>query len=1000
MANRQFRFVHALTCSNASAFFYSESEVADQLRRGGHLCELMLGDELCRGYADIDVDVSDDPRPFEELHDEYLPLVRDACEVVQRYIKEALSGVGDPDYVLATRHGTKPDGSRKLSFRPYFKGWVSSRPVLGRFFDFINRCGEALLRFDIQPYGASSQKLAAILCSKSPADGRVLRPEREGDSPLDYLAQHWEESWPPLIWKGNPEAEAVASAMIGEGAVADVGWARDLLSCLSASRLNDYRDWIKVGFVLKSMGRASGEQDAFFQLWNEWSASGAKYDGELACRKKWDSFSSGRQNGVTVRTLQWMARHDSPAAFHRLEQRHSPEGTQTNAAVTQLLRDNVPQLAGLGDDTVISTEGDDIRFNGGEDLNGWIRRPSLIVDMEDGRWFGPITGAEFTLKTSFHGVAPLKVPSQVHHYQCYLERGLATIKPLGGDFDFHLACDDPFAKRPFIRYRSMTTGDNVIGKGGTKEFQALWTPAYNQHLKETLGESRVTNIINFGCTQNLVVGPSETRLHKGQICEALALALPQHVERTRYVSDGLSRGTFYVCDPSTNMWKPTDFATMKRSLLNKGAQEAANMTSCPLGPAELAYIFEHENDVLHAFGVDHCLDNDFTVKTLDCNPMLFALENGVVDLSETPVPRFRPARVDDYVGDCAAPFAYDEALAREHRIEVDTYLRQLFPFDDERELALQFVAYCLSGLQDIKVFAIATDERRGNNGKSTFIHFLELFFGLRVPEVACLSGYMIQDKDFVQQSSAPSNKNSHNGNLVALKGIRLLVADEFDSDTRIDTTLMREMVGGTDKKLYGRHVHKSSFFAFDWFSKIMFAFNEGSAPSMKGVPELYLRAVCLAFRGKFVPKVSEDAQPYTYPIDRGLKKKFPMWRSAFLDILLERFPDRYKMDFPPESSLHLRKKLQTEDNRLAPWLERNVVITNNDDDYIKMSALSQAIQNDSEYSRWKAGEIKREIANFCSASGLFCGSRNVITETGCRSKLPVAQGMKFKDDFI
>ena len=182
------------------------------------------------------------------------------------------------------------------------KGWVSSRPVLGRFFDFINRCGEALLRFDIQPYGASSQKLAAILCSKSPADGRVLRPEREGDSPLDYLAQHWEESWPPLIWKGNPEAEAVASAMVGEGAVADVGWTRDLLSCLSASRLNDYRDWIKVGFVLKSMGRASGEQDAFFQLWNEWSASGAKYDGELACRKKWDSFSTpeGTRNETDI----------------------------------------------------------------------------------------------------------------------------------------------------------------------------------------------------------------------------------------------------------------------------------------------------------------------------------------------------------------------------------------------------------------------------------------------------------------------------------------------------------------------------------------------------------------------------------------------------------------------------------------------------------------------------------------------------------------------------
>eukprot|EP00873_Tetraselmis_striata_P013152 jgi/Tetstr1/433416/TSEL_022690.t1 len=310
MANRQFRFVHALTCSNASAFFYSEREAADQLRRSGHLCELMLGDELCRGYADIDVDVGDDPRPFEELHDVYLPLVRAVCEVVQRYVKEALPQVKDAEYVLATRHGTKPDGSRKLSFRPFFKGWVSSRPVLGRFFEFINRCGEARLPFDVQPYGASSQKLAAILCSKSPADGRVLRPERDGDSPLDYLAQHWEESWPALAITGASEPPLNA-APAGVGGKGDP----DLVALVVAGikKGEDYDRWTRVGWAIAfELGKTAKAREIF----REWSSRAANYNA-LACDRVIDGVrAEGRR--CTLGTLKKFLAEDDPEMHREL----------------------------------------------------------------------------------------------------------------------------------------------------------------------------------------------------------------------------------------------------------------------------------------------------------------------------------------------------------------------------------------------------------------------------------------------------------------------------------------------------------------------------------------------------------------------------------------------------------------------------------------------------------------------------------------------------------
>jgi hypothetical protein len=64
---------------------------------------------------------------------------------------------------------------------------------------------------------------------------------------------------------------------------------RNILSGLDT--YDECCEWTNVGMALKNESCDSHE---FFELWNEWSKQGDKYDGKTMCRKKWDSFTKMR----------------------------------------------------------------------------------------------------------------------------------------------------------------------------------------------------------------------------------------------------------------------------------------------------------------------------------------------------------------------------------------------------------------------------------------------------------------------------------------------------------------------------------------------------------------------------------------------------------------------------------------------------------------------------------------------------------------------------------
>jgi hypothetical protein len=172
---------------------------------------------------------------------------------------------------------------------------------------------------------------------------------------------------------------------------------------------------------------------------------------------------------------------------------------------------------------------------------------------------------------------------------------------------------------------------------------------------------------------------------------------------------------------------------------------------------------------------------------------------------------------------------------------------------------------------------------------------------------------------------------------------------------------------------------------------------------MGNVPELYKRIVVAPFRSKFVRDPSQvDPVTYTFLEDPTIEDKLPLWRSAILDMLVERFDRRREVILsPPASTVDWRRKLEVNDNPLAEWLESRVVVTGNPTDIVSQSELLELIRSPGtgwrEASKHKARKIKEFLKNWCSSKRVYCDT----SEYGIgldRFHRPHCKGVVLKED--
>ena len=133
----------------------------------------------------------------------------------------------------------------------------------------------------------------------------------------------------------------------------DTTRARSYLAALSASRADDYDEWLEVGMALHSLG-----DDSLLDDWEQWSAQSGKHK-PSDCQRKWRSF---KKSGITLGTLGEKAKRDGWQGKHRAVNAvstHQPPAAQAAAPI--MGKPQKLETAELLE--LLRSQGKDIRFN-------------------------------------------------------------------------------------------------------------------------------------------------------------------------------------------------------------------------------------------------------------------------------------------------------------------------------------------------------------------------------------------------------------------------------------------------------------------------------------------------------------------------------------------------------------------------------------------------------------------------------------------------------------
>jgi hypothetical protein len=377
------------------------------------------------------------------------------------------------------------------------------------------------------------------------------------------------------------------------------------------------------------------------------------------------------------------------------------------------------------------------------------------------------------------------------------------------------------------------------------------------------------------------------------VCNAItiAMAAAQADDRTQYdlimafiqaAPEFLSRrirncpqtprsGTkMYHCDPETNVWRRVSNVEAIDIIL----AEFFRVIATTPGEARSMRTRQGRYFLLNQVGLD-ALDESF-MDRLDSNCRLFPVDNGVFDSSSRPI-AFRAIRPEDEISRTAG-WSYDAnaGAAERNREDLDAYLSQVFPIPEERAIVLKFFANLLSGCRNAKKFLILAGRPGGSNGKSTFLELMRRFFG----NLSSWDGARVMRRPRVQRG-----RNGHSEELAAIKGKRLLVADNMNRNDSLDEGALCLYAGGMAKAA-GRHRGSSNMFSFDWQAGMVIVLLGGECPRYDMADRtLYRRMLVAPMRTKFV--AADPSGPNEVRVDRSVTAMFPRLLSALADLFME-----------------------------------------------------------------------------------------------------------------
>ena len=869
-------------------------------------------------------------------------------------------------YRLATRHGYCPTRQmHKLSFRPFPQGMRLRYTDIPKVLRVLDQDSDGF--WDMSVYKPREQLLACVHGAKGSDDPRVLCPEHPDDDPLLYVAQHWDEAWPLLDLPPDYDADCDVEQEVSSDDAGPIDvpperllLVRQLLSCLGATTADDRAQWIRVGTLLKRM------TPALFADFVAFSRKSDKFAGEGDCRKTWDSLSTASAFGapaVGLGTLRYLAHRDDPVAYARIAAAtpRPPADAKISTFSLDMGRDLAQKLR-AGFQAQLGDLSDDTEFTSTAESSITFRHAGVAGRVE--KDYGVYLGDEFV--GSLVPDVPVKGPMTALHKS--IAPSMDFVYNRDAENTAHLRSVTPNTETTVRLYNIKTDAGalaQIIARGAKdvtvnnqKSIDAARSiifSALQHHGTTVLGDLNQIFIGTLNVYNTTVVDPTGGRRSDEAISKIVVENNSEFLTRVRFAPDIKTNNCngLFLCDSATNVWSQEPNPVMEKRILERVEMLPRGV----LNENEVKYVMSYRGrkELLYTVACN-LVDRRF-FERLDSNLDLFALDNMVAIAKDQAL---RPITQADNVMTTAG-WSYDAKEAAAHRAEVERFFEQLLPVAEERRTVLVYFASSLSGRRSSKRLLALTDRRQGNNGKSSLLCLMRVFFG---------DFYSCNTK-FVCAGSFQADRNSHDAGMEPFKANRLIAAEELKNNMTLDLALLKKLSGGEDVEVEGRKFGSGEHFKYVWQANIILVFNEGDCPQFDSGDSAFMQRLLVApMRSKFVPEMPAEPEEYTYLMDKNVTHRFPLWRSALLDLLLEHF-DPLALDKVPEGMRQWGQGVATDANPLADWMQQHVKVTGHKQDFMLFADLVTRYKADVQLARqMTVTEFKRNAKAFIGSVAL------------------------------
>ena len=971
--------------------FCIEADV-DALRSEGHtLCEFLNGAARTKLYLDYDHVLDSEPNESE---------IRAIKEGVLRHTKELAEIICMPDYVVASRHGAKGD-KFKVSFRVFFRGFTVVYHDIPILIKFVEQ--EAI--WDLSPYKRTEQLLACINGKKGGGDDRVLKPEPEfaGRDLKDFVAQAVDPEWPFLDLGAFQRQRDERASGVGQGVSASVRTrepsnnVRMLAAMLSPARASRRGDWIKVGLLLKRLGAftEAGEnidaENVYYEDWRDFSRRAddpVKIASDSELERVWAGFRVDAPSALGEGSLHAWAKEDDPEQYSATTELRSlafvADGSASDeqrAELVRALKTHVPGMAEtLSDDTVFRADKGIVRFDasGG---GGAAAVSKCEIDVHtyavtvDGEYKGMVCGRDVPLRTQIHKFHT-KLPENLDFIFNRDAADKATLTSIQGGVKIEI--HDIFQPRAKAFFVKAETG-SARYEMRVANVRALQEEIIKTSLRDQF-QAQYPNAINIfnNCTIVVNQGAEDDGIDMREIAKTIIATCPSVVERIVFNPNLKSRnnsGCFF-CVRETNVWKAASYPYLEEELIGVIPEESFTpkvhrFMNRKAGRSEVLYIVT-------------CKRQDETFPDrFNSDLRVFPMANMLLDTAGDM--RLRPIQMNDYILDqYTAGWDYDPELSARHKDEVLDFVSKIFPVENERHIALAFVASMLSGIRAKKMLLL-TDKRSGENGKTVFVRMVKSVFGKLAAE----------RREFLLQSTSQKDRNGHDAGMQAMAKKRLLVCEELSNSHTLDVGFIKTLTSGDGAEMEGRGFDTAASFRFTWEAGVIVTFNQGCMPklgTLKDDPEAFWKRVIVCpMRARFEDQVAEDAEEYTFKKDVDIVSNFKNWRSAFLDLLIEHW-DPELLNSERVGSDKWRGELAVESNPMAEWLSNHIQVTGDKKDVLKRDDIVDKYLRERNENSLPVGKVKELVMNYLKVvclryreignlkvSGRFVSARHLAT---------------------